>query len=394
MDSNKTQRVYKVIMLVIIVAMITFIITTIAMSKILGDGKQIVVVSGNDSSGLVSKITTLKNIIKDDFLGTVDEEKLVQGAIKGYVESLEDPYTQYFTKEEMEEFSVSTMGNFVGIGVYMTKNIETNQITIIAPIEGSPAEEAGIKTGDIITKVNGENCTGEDLDLVTSKIKGEEGTKVTLEIQRGEETFEKEITRRTVKITHVEAKELENNIGYLKLQTFDEGCFEEFKNKYMELKEKKITSLIIDLRNNGGGILDEALNIADLFVEKDKTLLITTDKRGKEEITKAKKDITIDMPVVILTNDGTASASEVLAGALKDNIKEIKIVGTKTYGKGVIQNLIPFTDGSGLKITVNEYYTPNKTKINGLGITPDEVIKLENGNDNQLQKAIEILKKC
>ena len=212
-----------------------------------------------------------------------------------------------------------------------------------------------------------------------------------------------EVKREHIKINHVEAKVISNtSIGYIEFNSFDEGCAEEFREKLEELKQKNITALIIDIRNNGGGLVNEALDIADFIVDKDATLLITTNKDGKEEISKAKKDVIINVPVIVLTNKSTASASEILAGALRDNGKA-KIVGEKTYGKGVIQELLTLTDGSGLKITTNEYYTPNRNRINKVGITPDveinldeeikEQLDIEESKDSQLQKAIDMLKK-
>ena len=194
---------------------------------------------------------------------------------------------------------------------------------------------------------------------------------------------------------------MENNIGYIQITSFDEETAKSFKLKFEELKKQGITSLIIDLRNNGGGLVDETLKIADYIVPKGKELLVTIDKDKNEKIEKAEKDVMIDMPIVVLVNKSSASASEILAGALKD-LKEATIVGTNTYGKGVIQELLTFKDGSGLKVTVQEYYTPNRNKINGVGIQPDVVVELPQGvessynleekDDTQLQKAIEILK--
>lgn len=295
------------------------------------------------------------------------------------------------------------MGNYTGIGIYLTKDIERNVILIISPIKDSPAYNAGILPGDVITKIDGESYTGEQLNEASNKIKGEVGSTVKLEIVRNNQIKEIEVKRENIKINHVEGKVIDNTtIGYIEFNSFDEGCAEEFKAKLEELKQKNITSLIIDIRNNGGGLVNEALDIADFIVDKDSTLLITTDKNGKEEISKAKNDAIINVPIIVLTNKSTASASEILAGALRDNGKAT-IVGKKTYGKGVIQELLTLTDGSGLKITTNEYYTPNRNKINKVGITPDvevdldeetkEQLDIEEAKDNQLQKAIEMLKK-
>lgn len=401
MDLDKRQKIYKVVMLVVIVAVITFITTTLFMSQYIEGNVRYIPTAYNDG-GISSSIASFRKIIDQKFLGEIDEEKLKQEAIRGYIKGLDDPYTEYMTKEEMEEFTSDVMGNFTGIGIYLTKDTEKNAVIVISPIKDTPAHKAGILPGDIITKVDGVSYTGEQLTEASNKIKGEVGSKVTLEVLRDNKTLTFEITRENIKINHVESKVLENNIGYIEFNSFDDGCSKEFKNKLEELKKQNIKSLIIDIRSNGGGLVDEALDIADYIVEKDKTLLITVDKNKNEEITKAKIDPIIDVPVVLLMNETSASASEILAGALKDNGK-VTIVGEKSYGKGVIQELLTLKDGSGLKITTNEYYTPNHNKINKIGITPDvevvlsdelkEKLVLEEKEDTQLQKAIEILKK-
>lgn len=400
MGEQKRGNVYKIIMLVVLVAVITFIATTLFMYKYANENVKYVPVSSGDK-GISNTLASFRKIIDQKFLGEIDEQKILNETIKGYIKGLNDPYTEYMTKEEMEEFSQDVMGNFTGIGIYLTKDVERNAVIVISPIKDTPAHKAGILPGDIITKVDGVSYTGEQLTEASNKIKGEIGTSVKLEILRDGKTIEFDVKRENIKINHVESKVLENNIGYIEFNSFDEGCSKEFKEKLEELKAKNITSLVIDIRNNGGGLVTEALDIADFIVEKDATLLITTDKKQKEEITKAKIDPIINIPVVLLTNSSSASASEILAGALKDN-NRAKIVGEKTYGKGVIQELLTLTDGSGLKITTNEYFTPNRNKINKVGITPDVEVKLdekvegqlviEEKDDTQLQKAIEILK--
>ena len=406
MKESRGQRIYRSIMLVIITAIITAIITTVVMYRTSLKKDAISSIEGDEtaqisSSNIVYTLTNFRKIIDKYYLGEVDEQSLLEGAIKGYIEGLGDPYTEYYTAEELEEYKEETLGNFVGIGVYMIQDVEMNVIRVLAPIKDSPAYSAGILPGDIIYKIDGVQYTGEQMDEAAQKIKGEIGTKVNLELIRDNESINIEIERKTIKINHVEASVIENDIGYLQISTFDEGCADEFKKKYEELKNQNIKSLIIDLRNNGGGIVDEATDIADLFADKDATLLVTVDKDNNEDITKAKTDKIIDMPVVILTNSNTASASEILAGALKD-LGVAKIVGTTTYGKGVIQTLLTLGDGTGIKITTNEYYTPNKSKINEVGIVPDEQVDLPEeyknqleipqDKDTQLKKAIEILK--
>ena len=294
-----------------------------------------------------------------------------------------------------------TTGNFVGIGIYMVKDTESNKVMVLSPIKGSPAEKAGILPGDLIISVDGVQYSADEMSVAATKIKGEEGSKVKVEILRGKETLNFELIRENIKVNPVEGKVLQNNIGYIKFSSFDENTSDEFKAKYEELEKQGIKSLIIDLRNNGGGIVSEALKIADYILDKDKVILYEVDKNQNEKIEKSKNDPIINMPIVVLSNNNTASSSEILAGALKDYGKA-KIIGTKTYGKGVIQQLMTLPDGSGLKITAEEYLTPNRTKINKIGIEPDEEVQLpeelknkltiEEKDDTQLQKAIEMAK--
>lgn len=398
MKTEKSNRIYKTIMLVLLTAIITFIITSISMYNVLG--KKTIKTLTNSSS-IESTFNNFKKFIEKKYIGTIDEEKMLESAIKGYVEGLDDEYSEYITKEEMKEYMEETNGKYVGIGVYISNNTQTNQIVVLMPMKGSPAEEAGMKSGDIITKIDGVEYKGEDLSKASNALKQEEGTKVKVEILRDNQTIELEIERKTIKINHVESDVINNSIGYIQISTFDDGCYDEFKQKIDELKTKNIKSLIIDLRNNGGGIVEEAINIADLFTTKNSTLLITTGKNTEEEITKAKKDKEIDMPIVILVNENTASASEILTAAIKENCNKVTIVGKTTFGKGVIQTIFTLTDGSGLKLTTNEYYTPKRNKINKIGIKPDvevdfpeneSVYSIEKQKDTQLQKAIELLK--
>lgn len=353
-------------------------------------------VSENSEKNIDAIADTLKNFRKEIdkvFLGEIDEQKVLDETIKGYVKGLGDEYSEYMTKEEWDEFQSAALGNYVGIGIYMTTDNNGNVI-VLAPIKGSPAESAGLETGDIITAVNDENVLGTSSDDVSNKIKGEAGTEVKLTVLRDNEYIDMNVKREEIKVYHVEEKMLENNIGYMNLATFDEGCSDEFREKYQTLKNQGAKSLILDLRNNTGGLVDEALKIADMMIEKDKTLLITVDAKGNKEIDKAKEDPIVEGDIIVLTNEYSASASEILVGALKDNGRA-KSLGTKTFGKGVIQNVFFLNDGSALKLTVNEYFTPNETKINKVGIAPDYEVELpeDSQEDVQLNKAIELLKK-
>lgn len=402
MEKRSSQQVYRTIMLVIITVLITSLVTTIVIYNFVIKSGKIAIKSDDNSSlgGLEATLASFRSVLEEKYMGEIDDETLIEGAIKGYVSALGDPYTTYYTKEEMDELMEETTGNYVGIGIYMTLDLENNAIYVVKPMEGSPAEEAGIKAGDLITKVDGIEYSGEELDQASNAIKGKEGTKVKLEILSNGQTREIEVERRKIIVSHIVEKKFDN-IGYLLIEDFDGGCADEFEEKYKELEKQGIDRLIIDLRNNGGGVVNEAVDIADMLLEKDKTILITKDKKGNEEVKKCDNEASITMPVVVLTNGYSASASEILVGALKDN-ERATIVGTNTYGKGVIQEVDRLNDGSGLKITIEEYYTPNRDKINKVGIKPDEEIELsseiiEKGTytdeeDNQLQKAIEIIK--
>ena len=382
----KRQRIYKSIMLIALTAFITCIITTACLVEKydIGNGTGVLssLISSSEDTDVTTALKNIEKLIDKYYLYDVDEQKAIDGAISGYIESLGDEYTEYIPASEMTEYTESIMGNFVGIGIYMVQNTEKNVIEVLTPIKESPAEQAGMLPGDIIKSVDGVQYTGNQMTEASNNIKGEEGSKVKLEILRGEETLNFEIERKKINTNPVVAnkiedttEQLESNIGYLEISSFDEGTAEDFKTKFEQLKSEGITSLIIDLRNNGGGIVDEALAIADYIVPKGKDLLITVDKNGNEEIEKSENDPIIDMPIVVLVNENTASASEILAGALKD-LDEATIVGTKTYGKGVIQQVLSLRTGAGLKVTVEEYYTPNRTQLNKVGIEPDEVVEL------------------
>ena len=399
MDFEKKNDIYIKIMIALVTALITFLVTAIGISNYYQKtekGLEKVIETNDATSSIETKIQSIRTYLNKKYFGDwPNEEVLTEAAIKGYVDGLGDEYTEYLTKSEYEELITNVTGNYVGIGIYMTQDRYGNPV-ILFPIEGTPAEEAGLKTGDIIKKVNNEECQGMDLSLVASKVKGEEGTKVNLEIQRDEETFTVDIKRRTVKITQIKSKILENNIGYIQILSFDEKCSKEFEENLNELLQQNIKSLIIDLRDNGGGIVTEAQDICDLFLSTDKTIMIEIGKDNEQNLVKGKTDAKIDsnLKIVILENENSASASEIIIGALKEN-KVATVVGTTSFGKGVMQEIVPVSTGGALKVTIQEFRTPNGNVINKKGIEPN--IEIENDEktekDEQLQKAIEECKK-
>lgn len=401
----KRQNVYKVIMLVVLTATIVFMLTTFIMYNKFetayknGDADKTAYV---DSGSMVKTLQGFKAMLEEKYIGEINDEKLLEGAIKGYIEGLDDPYTEYLTKEEMEEFTEQTNAEYVGIGVYISNDRSNNTLLIVGVMKNSPALEAGMQPGDIVEKIEGIAYSGEQISEATSILKGKEGTTVKVTVLRDGKEIDMDITRKKITVDHVASKMLDNQIAYIQIDSFDSGVEEAFKEQITQLKNDGAKSIIIDLRSNGGGIVDEATGIAELFVKKGETILITKGKNEEEKTTKSKKDpIITDMPVVVLVNEGTASASEILAAALKEQYGA-KIVGKTTYGKGVIQTLYTLTDGSGLKITTDEYFTPNHNKIHKVGIKPDIEVDLTKDSqgyyetsmekDAQIQKAIEELK--
>lgn len=397
---EKKQLIYKFILVIVFIVCITAVITFYATFNCME--KNYFLVTGNVSEDAKENINTISSALKDFrklvdeyYIGDIDEQKIVDETIKGYINGLDDEYSEYMTADEWEEYQINTLGNYVGIGIYMSQDVNKN-IVVIEPIEESPAEAAGLKAGDLIVEVGGESVIGQDTATVSSKIKGEEGTTVNLKIIRDNQYMTMDVERKAIKVYHVKNEMLENHVGYIKLSTFDEGCSGEFQKAFEDLKAEGAQKLIIDLRDNTGGLVDEALSIADMIVPKNKTMLITKDSKENKEITKAEQDVMIDMEIVVLVNEYSASASEILVGCLKDN-EEASIVGTKTYGKGVIQNVFSLSDGSILKLTTAEYFTPNETKINKEGIEPDVTVELveepegEDEIDEQLNKALEMI---
>lgn len=398
MENNKANKVYKVVMLILITAIVTFMITSIGMYNYFmktNQGRIAVVESieknGDDYSMLNAKLQIVKDYLNDNYIGELNLDKMIEGAIKGYVEGVGDDYTEYLSKDEYEELIVNVTGDFVGIGVYIYKDKDGNLI-VLAPMENSPSEEAGIEAGDRILAIDGENCNEMDINVASSKIKGEAGSTVELEIQRGTETLKKTVTRRTVEISDSASKILDGNIGYIVLSTFDTDCSKKIKKYMEEFQSKGINSVILDLRNNTGGVVEEAVKISELFIDKGNTVLRSYNKTEKETIIKSSSGKYKDINLVVLVNDYSASASEIVTAALKDN-KAATIVGIRTYGKGVMQEIQPLFDGA-IKITIEEFKTPNGDKINKVGIKPDVEIEIDkdSNEDLQLQKAIEILK--
>ncbi|MBQ2288160.1 MAG: S41 family peptidase [Lachnospiraceae bacterium] len=342
-----------------------------------------------------SKLTLIDQVIDKHYLyeDEIDEEKLEEMIYLGYVAGLEESYTTYYTAEEFAEVMESSSGIYSGIGAYVSQNMNTGIITIVNPFEGAPAADAGVKKDDILFAVEGEEVTGMDLNMVVAKLKGEEGTRVNVTMYRPseDEYIDFEIVRAVVNVPTVTHKMLDNHIGYIQLTEFDEVTVDQFNFAVEELTAMGMESLIFDLRDNGGGLMSSVCSILETVLPKG-LLVYTEDKNGEREEEWAKNPDCIEVPMVVLVNGNTASASEIFAGALKDYDKA-EIIGTTTFGKGIVQTIIPLKDGSAMKLTTSEYFTPDGIGIHGKGIEPDVIVEYdsENEEDNQLQAAVNYL---
>ena len=364
-----------------------------------------VVFSGinNKKTGIINKDVENKSaylwkMIEKYYLWDVDEEAARDRMYKGMLDSLGDPYSVYYTVDEYNDLMESSSGEYSGIGAYITQNPETKECYISRPMPDSPAEKAGVVANDYIYEVDGENVLGQDINVVVSKIKGPEGTKVKIGFKhdnKGEiDTIE--IERHKIEVAMLEKEMLEDNIGYIWIYEFEQKTFSQFETAFDELKKEGMEGLIIDLRDNPGGDLEIVVKLCDKFLDEG-VIVYTKDKNGKGHTFKS--DAACDkLPIVIITNENSASASEILTGALKDR-GVAKVVGTTTFGKGIVQGVFSLNDGSGVKITESEYYLPNDECIHGVGIEPDyevdldiEAYRKDKNNDAQKNKAIEVLK--
>jgi carboxyl-terminal processing protease len=358
---SKKKAIIGSVVLVIITALLT---STLQISI----GNKVVISRDiYESYKRYNKLVGLEEIIKEDFYQETDEEDLVNGAIKGLFSGLDDVYSQYYTQAEYTRLLEQTSGAYVGIGVYISAVSDDNTITIIAPIEGSPAEKSGIKSGDKILKVDGTVVSADKSDEAIGMIKGKAGTEVVLTIKRGTEEFDVSVMREEIVSKSVESEVMEDNIGYIKITAFNETTYDEFKEALSDLKSKNIKGLALDLRDNPGGLLNICKDIADDLIGEG-TIVYTKDNKGNTEYLKSDKD-KLGVPIAVLTNEGSASASEILTGAIVDNNEGIS-VGTTTFGKGLVQSVRGFKDGTGYKLTTAQYFTPNGDYINGKGIEP------------------------
>lgn len=369
-------------------ALVTLLLTGIVF---LGFGHNVV------SLGAVYKLSQLKGLIDENYLGKADGEELKEGLYKGYLEALDDPYSIYYDAQETKQLNERLSGQFNGIGALLTQDKNTGVITLIRIYKDSPAMDAGLKDGDILYQIEGRDVTGEDLNKVVNDIKGDRGTKVNLTVIRGsdDQQITVNVTRDVVEKQTVDSRMLEDGIGYLAVSEFDSVTYSQYKEALDDLENQGAGSLVIDLRNNPGGNLDIVCEMLDLILPKG-VIVYTEDKNGERKEYTSDSNQQVKMPIAVLMNGQSASASEIFAAAVQDYDRG-QIVGTQSYGKGVVQKLYDLMDGSCVKLTSAEYFTPEGRKINGKGVTPDVEVEYEYDPnhpeaDNQLEKAIETLK--
>ena len=327
-----------------------------------------------------------------DYNDNKNDEKIKDSIYKGLLNGLDDPYSVYYTKEEYQSLLESTSGSYCGIGVVVSQNNDTGVITAVRVFDGAPGDKAGVKAKDIIYKVEDEEVTGEDLSSVVAKMKGDKGTKVKVTVYRPSTSkyIDMEIERDEVDVPTIETKMLDNNIGYMQITEFDEVTYNQFKEGLESLKKQGMKSIIFDVRDNPGGMYKTVVNMLDDILPEG-VLVYTEDKDGNKEEQKSDANC-LDMPMVVLQNENSASAAEIFAGAIKD-FKAGTIIGYTSFGKGIVQTIMPLSDGSAIKLTIQRYFTPSGVNIQGTGIEPD--IKVEENSeterDDQLQKAIDTL---
>lgn len=361
---------------------------------------------GNGGDGInhlsvLKKLMVLENYVDYYYLDETDDDELEAGIYRGFMSGLNDPYSTYYTKEEYEQLTETDSGEYVGIGVTVMKDTSTGYVVIEEVQKDAPAYNAGLQKGDILMEVDGTDTGTITLQETVNLIKKGENKEVLLKINRDGDDFEVTVEKTSVTIESVTWEMKEGNIGYIAVSEFIENTDEKFIEAVDELEEQGMKSLIIDLRDNGGGLLDTCINMVSRIIPEDKLIVYTEDKNGKKVEYNSNSDKEVKVPIVVLVNENSASASEIMTGCLKD-YNAATILGTKTYGKGIVQNIIRLSDGSAVKLTVSKYYTPNGNYIHKVGIEPDITVEMDNETwkearedetkDTQLQKAYELLR--
>jgi len=376
--SNRNKLIAGAIALVLA----TFVLTSVGYFYLLQSWS-------GDAAGTIRLIGVVQ-LIKSRYVENVPVETLMNGAIKGAVNSLGDPHSVYMDPKMYKEFMIETKGSFGGVGIML--GVKDKVLTVISPIEGTPSDKAGIKSGDQIVKIDSQETKDMVLDEAVNKIRGPEGTQVVLTIRRNQDTRDYALMRSNIQIKTVSGKMLTNQIGYIRLSMFNENTGDDFANKYQELESQGMKAMILDLRDDPGGLLEESVKVAGKLIPKGPVVSVV--QRDGQRDTQYSDLEKVKYPLVVLVNGGSASASEIVAGAVQDT-KSGVLLGTKTYGKGSVQTIMRLDGGTAIKLTIAKYYTPSGRCINGIGIEPDYKVEdsgyKDSGRDIQLEKAMEIV---
>lgn len=381
------------IIIISAIAIISFVVISEQNVDIYNPSSKIEVTKGSE------KINEILKMIESKYAGKVSIETLVDGAVEGIFSKIDDPYTRFLNKQEYEEETGITGTTYEGIGVHVSLNIKTKQAVIIGVMKDTPAYKAGLKSGDIITKIDDKQINEENYSSAADYIKGEKGTSVTIQVISLGVLKTYTIVRDNIEVNNISAQTIDNNIGYIRIYQFSTDIYNQFKAEYDELlNNKKVKALIIDLRDNPGGFVSDTVKIADLLC-KDGIIMEEVAKDGSKKIYKSDAN-GITIPLVMLVNENSASASEILSGAVKD-LKAGTLIGQKTFGKGIVQSIIPLSSGEGVSITTAKYYTASGAEIHNIGITPDVIVEqnknlnntyiIDTINDYQLKKSLEVI---
>ncbi len=403
-EGNSRFKKINIIILVLII-LLSNMVTYVVASQVNFGGSVKISKATYDELMKFEKMFIVKANIEDKYDGEIDEDALVDGAIKGMTNSLGDPYTVYYNEKEYEKFNETTQGSYEGVGLQV--GVKDNKIVVITTFEDSPAEKAGIRAGDIILKVEDVAVPGTELDKAVSLMKGKKGTAVSMTLYRkttGEYTVS--VTRDEIKLTSVTGEMLDNEVGYIRISVFESKTSDDFKAKLKELEGSGMKGLVLDIRQNPGGWLNECVDISSQFVPKGDDIVSTIDKYDNKKVETSKGGIAIGMPLVVLIDGNSASASEIFSGVVRD-YKLGTLIGENTFGKGIVQTVLDksaygFGDGTALKVTTSKYYTPNGENIHKIGIAPDIEVKYPDElreeeysreKDPQFQKALEEINK-
>ncbi|HHX23198.1 MAG TPA: S41 family peptidase [Thermoanaerobacterales bacterium] len=406
MLNNRARLIIKVAVLCMAVSLLSFFTGTVV-------GRKQSYVDINDKEAVapivqeqlnfkkLKPISDVIELIESNYVEDVESDILIEGAIRGIIDSLGDPYSSYMDEREFQNLITTIRGTFSGVGMVLSVHEQTGEIIVVSPIEGTPAQKAGILPRDIIVKIDDVDFTKKSLDEAVSTLRGDKGTKVTIHIKREniDELLKFELVRDDIRSNTVENELMDGSIGYIKITSFDANTYDEFKTALDNLKAQGIKGLILDLRNNPGGSLYESVRIADEILGQG--LIVYTEDKNKNKLEEYYSDENkINIPLAVLINENSASASEIVAGAIQDH-KSGKLIGTKTFGKGSVQQVTPFEDGTGMKLTIARYHIPSGRCIDGIGIEPDINVQLKEDinpfniprdSDYQLFEALKVIK--